>query len=106
MDPGSNPSFNKTFVPGLKCGISEQNPTFVKGGDIPSEVEKSATLISLSTGMITPLDIMLNGFGNMWSKRAFVHYYVGDGMEEGEFSEALEGVRAIQKEYGELADAG
>ena len=26
----------------------------------------------------------------MYSKRAFVHWFVGEGMEEGEFSEARE----------------
>ncbi|KAF8307973.1 hypothetical protein TcBrA4_0002670 [Trypanosoma cruzi] len=29
-------------------------------------------------------------FDLMYSKRAFVHWYVGEGMEEGEFSEARE----------------
>jgi len=29
-------------------------------------------------------------FDMMYSKRAFVHWFVGEGMEEGEFSEARE----------------
>ena len=29
-------------------------------------------------------------FDMMYRKRAFVHWYVGEGMEEGEFSEARE----------------
>jgi len=87
---------NKKFVSGLKCGISEQNPTFVKGGDIPSEVEKSATLISLNTGITKPLNTMINNFGKLYSKRAFVNYYVGEGMEEGDFSEAIEKVVGIK----------
>ena len=41
-------------------------------------------------------------FGIMAKKRAFVHHYVGAGMEESELQEAQENLLALEKDYTEL----
>ena len=67
---------------GFKVGLNYQPPTCVPGGDM-AKTMRACCMISNSTAIAEVFARLDHKFDMMYAKRAFVHWYVGEGMEEG-----------------------
>ena len=87
----------------FKIGINYQPATFVPGGDMAS-VPRSLCMLSNTTAIVDSWSRLNYKFLKMYQKFAFLHWFVGEGMESGEFPAARYDLETLEQDYRELND--
>merc|ERR1712025_1208164 len=74
--------------------------------DVPPEgTAKSGTFVANTTAIKGVFQRISAQFAKMYKRKAFLHWYKGEGMDEMEFQEANKNVRDLITEYQDKQDA-
>merc|ERR1712156_918228 len=71
----------------------------------PTDYKSSLTFVANTTALKGIFQRLATQFGAMYKRKAFLHWYKGEGMDEMEFQEADKTVRDLITEYQDKQDA-
>jgi tubulin beta len=72
---------------------------------LPTESDMDCTSVTNTTALKGVFQRLATQFGTMFRRKAFLHWYTGEGMDEMEFQEADKNVRDLITEYQDKQDA-
>ncbi|TPP59181.1 Tubulin alpha-A chain [Fasciola gigantica] len=90
---------------GFKIGLCLQPPTIIPQSGL-GQVNRSVVGLYNSTLVVAPIRAVAHKVTQLSRKRAFVHWYLQEGMEEGELVEAQEGIKMLLADFQHLDQHG
>ncbi|XP_039290965.1 tubulin alpha-4 chain-like [Nilaparvata lugens] len=83
---------------GFKVGINYQPPVTMPGGNC-AKVNRALCMLSNTTAIVEAWESLSRKFRMMYSKKAFVHWFLAEGMEDSEFMDAQEDMYVLEADY-------
>jgi tubulin beta len=72
----------------------------------PANLTMAVTFLGNSTSIMEMFKRVIEQFTLMFRRKAFLHWYTGEGMDEMEFTEAESNLNDLVSEYQQYQDAG
>lgn len=87
---------------GFKIGINNRPPKFLPERHLAASM-RGVSMIASNTSIADAFGSLNYKFDLMFAKKAFVHWYINEGMELSDFKEARYNLAALENDYEEVA---